>query len=82
VKIALTWVCNQLSWGAPKFPFSLKSNILLLSPSSILDDALFQGTGPLLVANFLSWYVADSIRYTAVHFFDNFIGDFTNELAL
>ena len=26
--------------------------------------------------------MADTIRYTAVHFFDNFIGDFTDESAL
>jgi len=82
VKIALAWVCNQLSWGAQKFPFSLKNSILLLAPSTILVDALFQGTRPLLFANFLSWYVADSIRNTAVHLFDNFIGDFTDESAL
>ena len=43
---------------------------------------IISGTWPLLVANFLLWYVADSICYTAVHFFDNFIGDFTNESAL
>jgi len=58
----------------PKFPFTLeqKESILLLALSSIPVDALFH----------LSWHVADSLCYTAVHFFDNFIGDFTNESAL
>ena len=71
----------------PKFPFSLeqKESILLLAPSSVPVDALFQCTCLLLVVNILghlSWFVADSLCYTAVHFFDNFIGDFTNESAL
>ena len=92
MEIALTWVCNLSPaggpWGGPQnFSFLLnkKKSILLLAPSSIPVDALFQCTCPLLVANilgYLSWHVADSLCCTAVHFFDNFIGDFTNESSL
>jgi len=97
----MTFLASMISWRllllrsvtspageAPKFPFSLeqkKKSILLLAPSSIPVDALFQCTCPLLVASilgYLSWHVADSLCCTAVHFFDNFIGDFTNESSL
>ena len=72
---------------APKnFPYLLnKKSILLLAPSSIPVDALFQCTCPLLVANFqvdLSWLVTDTLCYTAVCFMNNFIGDLTDESTL
>ena len=95
MEIALTWVCNLSPaggpWGGPQnFPFLLnkKKSILLLAPSSIPVDALFQCTCPLLVASFpghLSWHMtADtcSLCYTVVHFTDNFIGDLADESAL
>jgi len=92
MEIALTWVCNLSPaggpWGGPQnFPFLLnkKKSILLLAPSSIPVDALFQCTCSLLVASFLghlSWHVTDSLCYTVVHVTDNFIGDLTDESAL
>jgi len=96
----MTFLASMISWRLlllgsvtssagepPKFLFSLeqKESILLLAPSSIPVDALFQCTCLLLIANILDhlpWHVADSLCYTVVHFFDNFIGDFTNESAL
>jgi len=40
LEIALTWVCNQLSWGPPKFPFSLEQKTafcyLHLRPSLLM----------------------------------------------
>ena len=52
MEIALPWVWNPSSWGGTQnFLFSLKQKKHLLAPS-ILVDALFQCTCPLLVANF------------------------------
>ena len=82
--ITMTFLASMISWrlllpgsltssagDPPKFPFSLvqKKSILLLVPSSIPVDALFQCTCPLLFANIqghLSWHVADSLCYTSL----------------